>query len=324
MARMEFPLKNITLQRAVSIEIILLTTVMAYFLPGGDDLYRFYLPVAQGCPQCGFNPWFASWVFFPLTLVPIRFLWTVWVFVTGVVYFWACEKFQTNPLVVLLAFPMFGQIWLGQTDAIILLGIVLYLTSPNPYVRGLGIVLAATKPHVTAAALLVLLWYDRDRWKTLIVPTLVGIASLIVWGPDWPLKWWATRDVPEANGGPANVWTAAAIVPLGLLTFLLILLVKEKTSKVAVALIAMALSVQRFGVYSYGLFMVFAAPWWSLPLSYAWALSYPWFGAMGIQFAWVLPLGILIYLIWPDVKERYDQWKSARDGANKAPQRAEQ
>ncbi len=49
------------------------------------------------------------------------------------------------------------------------------------------------------------------------------------------------------------------------------------------------------GIYAYVLPLLIARPpWWALPLSYAWLLAYPWFGADAIRFAWLLPLGLLI------------------------------
>jgi len=33
--------------------------IATLILPGGDDLYRYYQPFAQGCLDCGYVPYFA-------------------------------------------------------------------------------------------------------------------------------------------------------------------------------------------------------------------------------------------------------------------------
>lgn len=295
---------RLPLRRAVAIEVIVLMVGGALVLPGGEDLYRFYLPIAQG--EHGYNPWFASWILFPIQFIPLRYLWAAWVLFTGVVVFWATERLHTNSAIVLLAFPMMGQMWLGQTDAILLLGLLLALLSPNPYLRGVGLVLAAIKPQVTGPAILVLLWCDQKRWKTLIVPALVFLLSLLVWGTDWPLRWWLSRDIYA----PLPVWGYAALFPYGLIAFSAIFLVNDVRKKVTAALLATALSVPAFGVYSHVAFMVFISPWWALPLSYAWAVAYPWHGNTALRFAGTLPLGLLMYLLWPVLKEYWPKMKA--------------
>ncbi|MBN1313686.1 MAG: hypothetical protein JXB30_19945 [Anaerolineae bacterium] len=295
------------LRRAIAIEVIILMVGGALFLPGGEDLYRFYLPVAQGCPECGYNPWFTSWILFPIQFIPVRYLWAVWVLFTGVTVYWAAERLQTNSAYVLLAFPMMGQMWLGQTDAVLILGLMLIMLSSNPYLRGAGIVLASIKPHIAGPAILILWWYDKERWKTLIVPTAVFLLSLIVWGIDWPIRWWLSRDLNAS----LPVWGHAAIFPYGLAAFPAIFLVKDTRQKVAIALLAAALSIPSFGIYSYIVFLVFTSPWWALPLSYAWVVAYPCYGNLALRFAWTLPMGLLIYLLWPVMKENRPKIKAA-------------
>ncbi|MBN1427545.1 MAG: hypothetical protein JXB07_04115 [Anaerolineae bacterium] len=298
---------RLPLRKAVAIEVIILLVGGALILPGGEDLYSFYLPIARGCPECGYNPWFASWVLFPIRFVPVRYLWAVWVLFTGVVVYWSAERLQTNSAFVLLAFPMMGQMWLGQIDAVVLLGLMLILFFPNAYLRGAGIVLASIKPHITAPALLILWWYDKERWKTLLVPSAVLVLSLAVWGIDWPLRWWRLRDLDAS----LPVWGHAAIFPYGLAAFPTIFLVKDVRKKVTAALLAMALSVPSFGVYSFVVFLVFIAPWWAIPLSYAWAIAYPWYGNMALRFAWILPVGLLIYLLRPVIEAYWTRVKVA-------------
>lgn len=287
--------RKLSLKNAVALEIVILMTVLAFFLPGGEDLFTFYLPMARGCLTCAYNPWHTSWIIFPLAFIPVRILWPVWTLATGLMLWWSARRLDVNPAVVLLSFPAMGLVWLGQADGLVVLGLCLAMTSRSPWSRGLGITLASIKPQISVAAILVMLWYDRDRWRALIVPGLVLVASLVVWGPDWPLRWWRSRDV--LAGLP--VWGEASLFPVGFAAFTALPFVEGVRKKVTVALLASALALPQFGVYSYVVFLVFVAPVWALPLSYAWALAYPFMSGLSMHLAWILPLGLLAWLLWP-------------------------
>lgn len=291
--------KRIPLRTAIAIEIIVIATIAAYLLPGGEDLYTYYLPQAQGCLECGYNPWHTSWILFPIQFIPLRILWSVWVFLTLTGITWACSRLKLNPVPVLLAFPTMGLIWLGQIEVVIIIGLTLALLSPNPYVRGLGLVLASVKPHVSGIPILILLFYDKQRWKTMLLPAAVAALSFVVWGIDWPLRWFALRN-PLA---PLPVWGRAAFFPWGAVSFGTVFLVKKVREKITAALLASALTFPWFGVYSYTVFLVFLAPWWAALISYAWVVVYPWMGNNSLRFAWILPLSLLTTLIWPRLGE---------------------
>lgn len=127
-----------TIKKAVTIEIVLITTIAALFLPGGDDLYRFYLPFAQGCLECGFVPYHASWILYPITFIPFPLLWPVWTLFTLLALLWASHRLGTSGFLVLLTFPAMGQVWLGQMDGILVIGLVLALLASNPICGVLG------------------------------------------------------------------------------------------------------------------------------------------------------------------------------------------
>jgi hypothetical protein len=294
-------LKNLPkIEDAIAVELTIVITLTTLFLPGGEDLHVFYRPFANGCLTCAFNPWHASWILFPLRLIPPFLLWPVWTLFTLLGIIWASRRLGTNTAFVLLAFPTLGLIWLGQVDALLIVGLALALTARSPYWRGVGLLLASVKPQVTGIAILVLLWQDDERLKTLIIPMLVLAASAIVWGVDWPVRWLESRRAIEMP-----VWGLATLFPYALITFGSIFLVKDKQKRVAAALLASALAVPWFGIYSYAVFLVFFAPWWAIPLSYLWAVGYPWYENTALRFAWILPLGLLIGLLWPSIAERW-------------------
>jgi len=287
------------LKKAVTLEIVLLVTIATFFLPGGDDLYRFYLPFAEGCLDCGFAPYHTSLLLWPLTLIPPRLLWPAWSLLTMLAIVWASHRFNSNGLVALLTFSAFGQIWLGQIDGLLVVGLALALTATNSYLRGVGLLLASVKPHVAGPAISVILWHEARQaraipWKILAAPGLGLLVSLGLWGWDWPWRWLLARNEP-----PLHVWRLASLFPYGLMAFGAIFLLHGKRKQVQAALLASALGMPFYGAYSYVVFLIFLIPWWSVPVSYTWLLGYPWLGNRALQLAWLLPLSLLIYLVWP-------------------------
>lgn len=289
---------------AVAIEEALLMVWAAFVLPGGDDLYRYYLPFAQGCLECGFVPYYARWVLYPLVWLPTRMTWPIWTTISLAGWLALCRWVGTNPALALLAFPAFGQIWLGQIDVLIGLGLALALLGKNPYLRGLGVALAMIKPQLSAFPLLLLLLYDH-RWKeTLILPALVLLLSLILFGLAWPLDWigYASQHVPP------HVWRLAAqdIWPLGILLCWVPFLLKREERFEAGLLVA-AIASPFVGVYSYIVFLVLVRkPWWVPLLSYLWLVGYPIWQEGAMRLAWTLPLGLLVYKLVERVRLRAD------------------
>jgi hypothetical protein len=170
------------------------------------------------------------------------------------------------------------------------------MVSTNPYVRGLGLLMASVKPQLAGISILILLWYEQDRLRTLLIPALVFAATTIVWGVDWPIRWLLSDPTPGLHA-----WRLAHLYPFGLLAFGSVLLVKDKRQKVMTSLYASALGVPWFGVYSYTVFLAFFAPVWATVLSYAWLVAYPVYGNQAMRFAWVLPLSLLIAVLWSHI-----------------------
>jgi hypothetical protein len=277
----------------VAIEVALLTLAGSFFLPGGDDLHRFYLPFAGGCLDCGFVVYFAYWFLWPLALIPPYLAWPLWTAFSLGGILGLCWWLKTNPAIILLSFPMFGQIWLGQIDLIICLGLGLVLLAHNPYLRGLGVVLALIKPQITALALFFLLLDELKQnapytiVKVALLPALFFVGSLLFFGPAWPLAWLANAK----QDLPIHVWRLAAkdISPYGIFLIWTPLLLKQRRGRFELALLVSALATPFFGVYSYIVFLLFRAPWWSVPLSYSWLLAYPIWGNEAMRLAWIVP-----------------------------------
>lgn len=149
----------------------------SFYLPGGDDLYRYYLPFAQGCLHCGFMPYFAQWFLAPLRWLPeYPFSWGVWSLfsVSGILILAYYTK--ANPFLLLISFPALGQVWLGQVDIFIATGLVVFLFNKNPYLRGLGLIVALSKPQLTALPIFFCLLMEEDPrlfLKLFLIPSII-------------------------------------------------------------------------------------------------------------------------------------------------------
>jgi hypothetical protein len=231
-------------------------------------------------------------------------VWPVVVILTGFVVFVVCRAVKVNPVLVFLSFPFFVQLWLGQVDFIEMGGLALALLSSNPYLRGVGIILALTKPQVTILAVLFLLIKEdiKDLPKLLAVPVAVFGISMLVYGGTWPLEW-------LSNAGekiPLHRYRLASnmIWPLGLALIWVPILFKDRRERFEAALLVTSIATPFYGVYAYPVFLVFRSSWWTLLLSYAWVVFFPWFGAEALKFAWVLPVGMLGHLVYKEWGKR--------------------
>jgi hypothetical protein len=264
-----------------------------FFLPGGDDLYRYYQPFSLGCLKCGFVPYFAQWLLWPLSWVKYPLTWPIWSIICLIVFVVLVKYTEVNPFVFFISFPILGQIWLGQIDIFVCIGLVLLLLSKNPFLRGLGITLALVKPQLTFLSIFFLFFYEKrqDIWKILIIPFTVFLISLFVYGFSWPIEW-----IKNAFAAlPPHVWRLASSFSwhYGLVLLPIPLLFRDRRTRLLTSLLAAAVATPFFGVYSYIVFLLFEINWWSAILSFIWMAAYPFFQANSMYFAFILPLALL-------------------------------
>ncbi|MBI5295115.1 MAG: hypothetical protein HY869_06535 [Chloroflexi bacterium] len=267
----------------------------SFRLPGGDDLYRYYLPFIQGCFDCGYVPYFAQWTLAALRLLPdYPLAWPIWTLVSVVGFLTLAYVTEVNPFLLLISFPMLGQVWLGQVDVLVALGLALFLFGKNPYLRGMGLILALTKPQLTGLPILFGLLLESPRlWpKLLLAPVLTMTLSLFIYGPDWPMRWIAN----STAGLPVHVWRLASmdIWRFGLFLAPLPLFFRGKRERLLSGLLVSALATPFYGVYSYVVFLLFDVKWWMALLSYAWLLGFFLWREEAMRLAWVLPVGMLL------------------------------
>lgn len=285
----------------IAIEIAIVMVVMTFIRPGGDDIYRYYLPFAQGCLNCGFTPYYSYWILWPLQFIPMELLWPFWTALTLTGLLLLCRFTGINPIFLLLAYPTFGQVWLGQIDILICLGLTLALLGKSPYTRGAGIALALIKPQYAAVAVFFLLTKEKQLVKTLIIPAVIFAFSLVVFGVTWPIEWYRN----SISNLPPHVWRLAAhdIWWLGALLVWVPFLFKDRRERFEVATIISALSSPVIGVYSYIIFLLFnLKKWWFVLLSYIWVLAYPFLGKSSLRFAWILPVVMLGQILYDKYK----------------------
>jgi hypothetical protein len=284
-------------------DIVFAAVAATFIIPGGQDLHVYYLRLAQGCLECAFNPGHSYWLFYPLQFIPEQVLYPLWVLLSGVGIFWAAKQLKVEPLFVFATFPFIGQVWLGQVDVLIIVGLTLALLSPNAFVRGFGLLLTSIKPQVVGPAVLLLLLREEEPLKTLVIPAVVFVISVLVWGIQWPLDW-LNHILTETFPHP---WAQGVIFPIGLLAFPAVFLFKDKREQLTVILIATMLGIPHVSVYSHLIFLVLLAPWWVMPLSFVWLLGMPFMGIAALQFTWITPLAVLLYMLWPHIQARWPE-----------------
>jgi len=138
--------------------------------------------------------------------------------------------------------------------------------------------------------------------KLLIVPVLVVIASFFVYGLGWPIAWVnnALADLP------VHVWRLASIDVwrFGIFLIPVPLLFRASRKRLLAGLYVSSLATPFYGVYSYVIFLLFETKGWSVVLSYGWLLGFLMWRETAMRFAWILPLGMLIYLLYSEWRER--------------------
>ncbi len=244
----------------LALELAGLMVIGAFFLPGGADLRNFYLPFAGGCLDCGVTPYVAVWLLAPLAWLPPGLAWPALTAVSLIILLTVCRFSGANPLWLLLSFPTLAMLWLGQIDALIVAGLALALLSPNPWLRGAGLALAAIKPQITGLALLVLLFYQRKSLlKVLAVPLAALLISLLTFGPDWPLRW-----LVNAMQALAHAYAIGVVDPLPYLLLPLLWLYHGQRRKVQAALFISVMASPYMGLYSGVVPLAFGLPGWGV------------------------------------------------------------
>ena len=287
----------------------------ATYMTGGMDVRFYFQPFAEGCLDCGFVPYYVQPMLAPLRLASFQNVWALWMLISVTGLLLIARQTKINPLYFMLAFPMIGQFWLGQIDVLVVLGAFLAINQRNSYLRGLGILFMLVKPQISILAVIYLLWReDRSQLlKVLAVPAAVFALSLVVYGLNWPLEWF----INAQNNIPGHPWKLPAefFWPWGLVLLPLPFLFKDRQDGTVVSFLVSSVAMPFFSLYSYIVILIFYAPWWTLPLSYAHMVFRPWLGDETMKMAWILPVTILgVYLV-----KRFELDRVLADRLHKTP-----
>lgn len=299
-------LQNLTIDSEVKLQwfaaLILgfLYIVATAIIPGPDDMYSYYLPFANGCTQCSFVPYYAQWFLWPLTILPRNLVWPVWTLFTISVLFVIQYIRKTNPLPILLTFPMMAQFWLGQIDALVALGLAMVMgyLGNRPLVKGIGILIALIKPQISLPSLLIILWYWNwdERLKVGVVVVIGFAVSLFQYGLAWPIEWLTT-----ARSLGVHLWRqpSTLLFPFGLITLITPLFMRGSSNKIQAALVSSAF-IPQHSIYSHVVFLVFLKPstWWVVPFSLIWLFFIPLLDTNATTFSMLLPMAVLFKLLW--------------------------
>jgi hypothetical protein len=143
-----------------------------------------------------FIPYYGYMFLWPLTLLPEQAGWIVLNVLSGLCFIGACRLWGTRVLLLVSVPSLFFVFSKGQIEGIIALGVALAVCHPSPYLRGVGVMLALLKPHLTILPL-VSATIRRWDWRVLIAPVVILIASFCIYGL-WPIKWLQSLPVSHA------------------------------------------------------------------------------------------------------------------------------
>lgn len=212
------------------------------------------------------NPPYLGIILYPFALFPVR----VGIFLFSLVSIgclYAVHRLTgVNKWLLLAIYPALRVLFYSQLDVLTLLGAGLGLWAireRKPLLVGLAITLLGIKPQVGLVLALVYLVWARD-WRVLIVPSIVGILSILRYG-FWPVTW--PTHVLEFNAWRGN--TSLVIFPWGLLIWPIIfnwrrLYTQEQLVMAIVA--ANLMSATHAEPYSLLTAMAFPHPLWLYPL----------------------------------------------------------
>jgi hypothetical protein len=277
-----------------------------FMLPGGFDLLHFYSTLPASRSGSAFNTYNPYWTYFftwPLALVGWRWNYLLLLIATvgaGVLSAWLLGG---RPLVLLLSLPMVWVLWLGQIDALPLLGVALgwWCVKGNRWwLLGLALVLLSVRPQQGLGPALLYLWWAKDRWRPLALPALTLVLSFACWGLDWPLGWFRTLQDFRPTWWNATLW------PWGLLAIIpAVGLPADRHTRLRLVTCANLIASPYVAVYHYVVLMAQELPWWVFFLSYTTVLILP-FARDAFAWGGILPVSVLL---WDTIRS----WRSRRE-----------
>lgn len=267
---------------------------------GGGDWTYFFVPFAGGDLDAAYHPYHVQMLLYPFQHLPYY----IWSSITLLILIFVASKLKTNPIYVLLTLPGVALVWAGQIDSFIIAGVYLILSSSNPLLAGISLILLSIKPHVTWLVGLTVVWiYRRSLPRLLVFPLLFAALSFLVYGLDWPIRWYMSIPTTvNSNYGYRSILLAVCLLPL---PFFL----KERHKQLLAAFCTSALLIP-VGVYSFTNFLVIFCPGWLIPVTW---LVYVLHNIGNVAF--IVPITVLIAQFFPEIVRtiKYQRHRFLRD-----------
>ncbi len=215
----------------------------------------------------------------------------------------AARVFKSPAALVLISYQSLYNIFYGNITGLVVggLGLLWYgLASRRWWLAGIGLLLAAAKYQSGLLFAGLLLLYAplpwKDKWKVFILPLAVFLASL-AFDPLWPLELvQRILAAPPNADGSLSLWRWLG--PAALLFLLPPLVLKiPRQWRLLLALAAVPLSVPYF--QQTDLLGLMALPTgWLVALSGNISYTFPFLGHLGLQIAFIVPLGLYLYALY--------------------------
>ena len=218
--------------------LLALAYVFSRILAPGYDLDGLFYPAVRDVWQGQFT--YARWPLFtnppwvllmllPLGLFSVEMAHGLLVVVTLLALVWVMRDYGRFPwsyVLVVLSAPMLALVWLGQLEAVSLLGALLgyrAVTRRRPWLFALALLMLLAKPQETWVISLLLLigslrrWPLRDWLRIIGIVAVVAIGSSLAWGFDWIAR---IFNGPSYAGGWQNfsLWQWSQVMPAPIVT----------------------------------------------------------------------------------------------------------
>jgi len=277
--------------------------MMLFFTPHQEwhqDLYLFR-NVAERLQ----HPYWTRWLFALLRLPPEPVAFVALSTVCTALFYVATHVFKGQPWKLFVSFAFAWTLFYGQIDGLVVGGIALAwwaLQRERPILIGAGLALASIKPQMSLPLALMMWWWSPSRLKTLLIPALMGGASLLQWGwwlPEWLWILLNTEDIIYLS---RNISLWPILGPWVLLTWLPVARIRLTRHRKMIAVAAnTALTMPYFPLPSAVLLLSMPIPWWF------WALSQlPWLGSVIGYWVYypmkMLPPLLLLWALWPALR----------------------
>lgn len=216
--------------------------------------------------------------------------------------FFAARVFKSPAALILISYQSLYNIFYGNITGLVIGGIGLLwfgLASRKWWLAGIGLLLAGAKYQSGLLIAGLILLYANLPWKekarTMIVPLLVTVATLTV-DPQWPFDLIARiMNTPPNADGSLSLWRWLGPAALIFLIPPLVLRIPRE-ERLLLALAAIPLAAPYF--QQTDLLGVMVLPTgWLVALSGNISFTFPLLGHLGLQIAFIVPLGLYLYAL---------------------------